>query len=123
MVLVVLLRDANQVISQDALIEWVWSGEPPEAAKSTLQSYISHLRRELRGNLARQGDGYRVEVNVESLDSLRFEDEVDKGRRLLATDPGRRSTLQAALGLWYGMPYGDLGTAPALMAEVAPAEN
>ena len=123
-VLAVLLANANQVVSQDALIDAVWSGEPPEAAKTTLQSYISNLRRELAGGLVRQGNGYLIAVEGESLDALRFEREVERGRRLLAADPEQAvDCLQKALALWYGLPYGDLGSTPALVPEVARLEE
>ena len=60
MVLAVLLSRVNHTVSQDALIEAVWSGEPPEAAKATLQGYIYGLRRELGSDsIVRHGDGYR----------------------------------------------------------------
>ncbi|MEX2134612.1 MAG: winged helix-turn-helix domain-containing protein, partial [Acidimicrobiia bacterium] len=44
-VLAVLLHSANRLVTQDALIDSVWSGEPPEAARATVQSYIYNLRR------------------------------------------------------------------------------
>ncbi len=120
MVLAVLLASANKVVSQDALIEAVWAGEPPEAAKATLHSYVSLLRKELGGEIAREGDGYRVVVEDDSLDALHFERLVIDGRKELGSDPASAlATLQEALELWHGLPYGDLSGAPALMAEVS----
>lgn len=123
MVLAVLLANANRVVSQGALIEAVWSGEPPDAAKATLQSYVSLLRKELGGEIQRDGDGYRV-VAADRLDASRFEHLVAEGRAKLDADPAVALViLQEALALWYGLPYGDLGGEPALTAEVVRLEE
>lgn len=123
MVLAVLLANANRVVSQDALIEAVWSGEPPDAAKATLQSYVSLLRKELGGEIHREGDGYRV-MAADRLDASRFERLVAEGRAKLDTDPAVALViLQEALALWYGLPYGDLGGEPALTTEVVRLEE
>lgn len=120
MVLAILLAHGNRVVSQDALIEAVWSGDPPEAARTTLHSYVSHLRRELGGEIERQGHGYVMAVDEASLDAIRFEHLVIDGRKKLEVDPARASTvLHEALVMWFGNPYGDLGGAPTLAAEVA----
>ena len=107
-------------MSQDALIEAVWAGEPPEAAKSTLQGYVYGLRRELGGeSIVRHGDGYRVDVE-ESFDALGFERIVAQGRQTLPEDPVAAATmLNKGLAMWYGTPYGDLGGSEALAVEVA----
>lgn len=119
MVLAVLLANANWVVSQDALIDAVWSGEPPAAAKATLHSYVSILRKELGGEIVREGDGYRVMVADDHLDAARFEHQVAEGRGVLADDPFEAfSLLQGALSMWHGHPYGDLGGEPALALEI-----
>jgi serine/threonine protein kinase/DNA-binding SARP family transcriptional activator/WD40 repeat protein len=120
MVLAVLLSRANHTVSQDALIDAVWAGEPPDAAKSTLQSYVYGLRRELGADsILRQGDGYRVEADARSFDVLGFEALVESGRQSLRTDPAvARSALTRALGMWFGTPYGGLEDIPVLAAEV-----
>lgn len=107
-VLAVLLSRANQVVAQDTLIDAVWSGEPPEAARATLQSYIYNLRRATKSDLIlRRGDGYLIEADAGSFDVLDFTAKLEQGRSLLATNPGAaREELADALGLWYGAPYG-----------------
>ena len=124
MVLAVLLASSNHVVSRDALIESVWAGEAPDAAKATLHSYVSHLRAVLGGGLASQGDGYRVDTNSSTLDSLQFEQLIDQARDLASSDPGvALSLLQQGLDLWFGEPYGDLNGEPALAAEVSRLEE
>src|SRR5262249_44921249 len=46
-VLALLLTRANEVVSVDALIEELWSGEAPRTATNTLQYYVSQLRKAL----------------------------------------------------------------------------
>jgi WD40 repeat protein/serine/threonine protein kinase len=119
LVLAVLLAHANQTVQQDTLIDAVWSGQPPEAARSTLHVYISNLRKELGPEqILRRGDGYRVDVAARSFDVLLFEQLLDEGRQRLAPDPAAaRVALVQALELWRGQAYGDVGGAPALAAE------
>lgn len=47
LVLAHLIGRANDLIPADVLIDQVWGEQPPEAAKGTLHSYISHLRKAL----------------------------------------------------------------------------
>ena len=119
MVLAVLLRSANRVISQDNLIDSVWAGEPPEAARATVQSYIYNLRRVLGPDtIVRRGDGYLIEVDASTFDVLAFEQSVENGTELLRTDPASaRATLVAGLDLWFGNAYGGVDH-PELDAEI-----
>ena len=107
-VLAVLLRSANRVIPQDSLIDSVWAGEPPDAARATVQSYIYNLRRVLgQDAIDRRGDGYVIEVDATTFDVLDFEKGVETGTALLKEDPAAaRTALVGALELWYGTPYG-----------------
>ena len=119
MVLAVLLRSANRVLSQDALIDAVWAGEPPEAARATVQSYIYNLRRVLGPDaIVRRGDGYFIEVDAENFDVLAFERSVRAGTDLVKVDPASaRATLIEALDLWFGTAYGGIDL-PDLDAEI-----
>src|SRR6476646_311086 len=46
-VLAVLLAHVNEVVSIDRLIDELWGETPPNAATSSLQAYVSNLRRVL----------------------------------------------------------------------------
>src|ERR1700728_3642481 len=68
-VLAMLLMRRNRAVSVDALIDAVWDGDPVPAARTSIQSYVSTLRRLVRdagGNpntvLARAPPGYRLNV-------------------------------------------------------------
>jgi DNA-binding SARP family transcriptional activator/WD40 repeat protein len=110
MVLAVLLHSANRVVSQDALIDSVWAGEPPEAARATVQSYIYNLRRAIGSDaIVRRGDGYLIEVDADSFDVLAFEERVEKGAGLLESDPAAaRVALLEGLDMWFGTAYGGI---------------
>jgi DNA-binding SARP family transcriptional activator/WD40 repeat protein/energy-coupling factor transporter ATP-binding protein EcfA2 len=118
-VLAVLLRSANRVLSQDVLIDSVWAGEPPEAARATVQSYIYNLRRVLGPDaIVRRSDGYLIEVDAETFDVVAFERSVQTGRDLLMVDPASaRATLIEGLDLWFGTAYGGVDL-PDLDAEI-----
>lgn len=55
MVLALLLMNANRAISVDRLIDGVWGDDAPNAARHTLQSYVSELRKVLDDQLKREG--------------------------------------------------------------------
>src|ERR1700761_1202326 len=56
-VLAMLLINRNRPVSVDALIDAVWEEDPVPAARTSIQSYVSTLRRLLRGAA---GDPYGV---------------------------------------------------------------
>ncbi len=101
-----------EVVSTDRLIEDLWRGEPPEAAKHTLHVYISRLRKALgpdRHRLERYATGYRLTVDDAELDASRFEAAAARGRDALEQGdaPGAAVTLREALELWRGTPLAE----------------
>jgi DNA-binding SARP family transcriptional activator/WD40 repeat protein len=118
LVLAVLLSRANRVISQDALVDTVWAGEPPGSGARSLHTYVANLRKALYGAIERDGTGYVLHVEPDHLDALRFESLVDEARATHAMNASQASALlRSGLGLWTGRPYGDLGFEPALSDE------
>jgi DNA-binding SARP family transcriptional activator len=119
MVLAMLLASANHVISRDALIEGVWAGNPPPAARTSLHTYLSHLRDVLGPKtISTSHGGYVIHASPDTLDSLAFENLIEEGRRLSASDvPKAAGLLDDALSLWAGPPFGDLGDQPAIVTE------
>src|SRR5918999_2166442 len=107
-----LLLSPNEVVSVDRLIDAVWGETPPERVRQALQVYVSHLRKAIPDGAARirwEQGGYRVAVENDELDSLRFERLVAEGRSLLAAgDPrGAADAFEEALGLWRAPLAGD----------------
>ena len=110
-VLALLLLHANHVVSSDRLIDDVWGERPPRSAASTLQSYVSRLRRTLGAHaLWSAQTGYELRVAPERIDLHRFRALAIDGRAHLASGEPKKAVaaLQEALSLWRGEPSGDL---------------
>lgn len=118
-VLAMLLLDANRVVSVDRLIDGVWGDEPHDRAASTLQVYVSNLRKLLGADrIATERPGYRIVVGDGELDLLRFEADIAAGHDHLAA--GRNGQAEAsfdrALAAWQGGALADLSAEPFAMA-------
>jgi DNA-binding SARP family transcriptional activator/ABC-type glycerol-3-phosphate transport system substrate-binding protein len=120
-VLALLALNANRVVTVDRLIESLWSSEPPETARNTLQTYVRHLRKALGADrIEHRSSGYALAAVPDEVDVLRFEMLVDEARRRTSTDPvGAVSTLRDALGLWRGEPLDDLADQESLQPDIA----
>lgn len=96
----------------EVLVDAVWAGQAPKAARQSLQNQITRLRRRFGSELIQtEHDGYRIQAEV---DVERFE------RGVAApvdgpVDPASVPVLEVALGEWHGVPYADL-------TEFVPAE-
>src|SRR5919106_3875991 len=102
-----LLLSPNRVVSVDRLVDAVWGETPPARVREALQVYVSHLRKAIPDGAARirfEQGGYRIAVEEDELDALRFERLVARGRSLLAAEDARGAAdaLEEALGLWRG---------------------
>jgi basic membrane lipoprotein Med (substrate-binding protein (PBP1-ABC) superfamily)/DNA-binding SARP family transcriptional activator/Tol biopolymer transport system component len=124
LVLALLLAEPNRGVSIDRLVDGLWGDEPPDSARHTVQSYVSELRKIVGPVIEREGAGYRIRADRDTLDALDFEGRVAEGRALADTDPvGASTVLEEALELWRGTPFDDLGTQPMLQAESARLEE
>jgi predicted ATPase/class 3 adenylate cyclase len=99
--LALLLLNANRVVSRDRLIDQLWGEEPPETAVTSIQVYVSRLRKLLAAEtLLTRPPGYLLEVEPENVDLFRFERLVGEARQV---DPERAAQLlDEALALWRG---------------------
>src|SRR5438552_10442689 len=111
-VLAALLLRVNEVVSTDSLIEAVWGEDPPPTARTALQVHVSKLRRLLVDDphveLETVHPGYRIRVDPEAVDSLRFDALVDDGIGALHDGDHQRAVdvLRRSLALWRGHPLG-----------------
>ena len=119
-VLAHLLVRANELVPAEALIDQVWSGEPPDAARGTIHSYISHLRKALGPDrIEGRPPGYVLHLGADELDAERFE-RLLREARFANGSPGRAGNLlREALALWTGPAFADLSFEPSLAAEIA----
>ena len=115
--LALLLLEPRRAVAADRLIDELWRGQAPTGA-STLPSYVSRLRRALGDPALIKGasTGYALAVDADQIDAMRFEQLVDKGRAALSQGRAQRAAehLNAALALWRGTPFGDVGDDGAL---------
>ncbi|WP_445149603.1 BTAD domain-containing putative transcriptional regulator [Baekduia sp. Peel2402] len=107
-----LALDAGRDVSPATLIDAVWDDTPPGDAGHALQALVSRLRRALApgGELVSGTAGYRLAVDPEAVDALRFETLAAAGAAALRNgDPARAATiLRDALALWRGPALGEL---------------
>lgn len=122
MVLAALAANAGRLMTVDALVDRVWDEDPPDAARSTLYSHVSRIRRVLdeaaRGEdetlghpplqLVRVSGGYLLRAADDSIDLLRFRALVARARGLRPGDAECARLLRDALDLWRGSPLADL---------------
>jgi DNA-binding SARP family transcriptional activator len=108
-VLAALLLNANQVVSEDQLIDLLWEDRPPASARGQLQVRVWELRKLLgREVIVRREPGYLIEVGAGELDVEVFGDITKDARRLIGCGEPRLGVdrLRAVLELWQGPPLG-----------------
>src|SRR5262249_49887162 len=124
--LALLLTRANEVVPTDRLIDVLWSGSPPRAARNVIQGHVSDLRKLLgRGVIVTHRSGYAIVVEPERLDLHRFERLLEEGSGALAD--GRpveaAGKLREGLALWRGQALADVADEPELRLEVGRLEE
>ncbi|MEU1804840.1 BTAD domain-containing putative transcriptional regulator [Streptomyces sp. NPDC019937] len=125
LLLAALLCRPDQVVSVDHLVDALWNEDPPKSAGKNIQVYVHHLRRTLAAadetaRVVHQRPGYRLAIDPEKIDTVRFEHTVDLARRAAtAGDPARVDRLTGdAMALWRGRPFTGL-EGPALLEDEA----
>jgi DNA-binding SARP family transcriptional activator len=120
--LALLLVDANRVVSTDRLVDALWGEEPPRTAVTSLQNFVSQLRKLLGPEtLVTRPPGYQLSIAPEQLDLERFRRLVDEAR---GEPPDvRAARLRQALALWRGPPLADLEFESFAQPEIARLEE
>lgn len=111
-----LLLRANHWVSDAELIDVLWLSGAPASAQGNIKSYVSQLRSMLgpiddRPNrIERIRGAYRLTVGRDELDTMIFEDLVERGKEALTThDPEKAASLLIeALEIWRGTPFESL---------------
>ena len=130
----ILLLESGRVVPAERLLELVWAGEAPETARNVLQVHIFQLRRVLEPDrdkknpysvLVSQAPGYRLQVEPEAIDLLRFQGLVARARDATAAqnDTEALALLDQGLELWRGPLLADLDEVPLLARERARVEE
>ena len=103
--LIALALEAGHAVPKATLVDWIWGEHPPADAANALQRLASRLRKVLpAGSVEGQPDGYRLKIDPDDVDAVRFERLVGQARN--DEDPRR---LREALALWRGAAMQDVG--------------
>jgi predicted ATPase/DNA-binding SARP family transcriptional activator len=106
--LIALALEPGQVVPKATLVDWIWDERPPSETANALQRLVSRLRKALpEGLVEGQTDGYRLTVEPDAVDAVRFERLVGQARN--DEDPRRVRLLREALALWRGPAMQDVG--------------
>jgi predicted ATPase len=106
--LIALALEPGHVVQKATLIDWIWGEQPPADAANALQRLASRLRKVLpEGVIEGQVHGYRLAVEPDAVDAVRFERLVGQART--DEDAQRVRLLREALGLWRGAAMQDVG--------------
>ena len=122
--LAALLVDVNTVVSQDRAIEALWPDRRPGKPLSSLRAYLSHLRGVLtaaglpKDTIRSAGDGYRLDIDPAAIDAVRFEELLRSSADEAPALAERVATLDEALRLVRGDPYGDMPYAEFAQREI-----
>jgi predicted ATPase/DNA-binding SARP family transcriptional activator len=106
--LTALALEAGHAVPKATLVDWIWGECPPSDAANALQRLVSRLRKALpEGLVEGQPDGYRLTVEPDAVDAVRFERLVGQARG--DDGPQRVRLLREALALWRGAAMQDVG--------------
>ncbi|WP_433182572.1 BTAD domain-containing putative transcriptional regulator [Actinoallomurus sp. CA-150999] len=125
--LALLLLDAGRVVTAERLIDALYGEDPPAGVANALQSQVSRLRRGLRAAdlVELHPAGYRLAVEPDDVDALRFERLARDGRRALAAGDHARAAalLREGLDLWRGPALADVTAASYAEAQAVRLEE
>ncbi|HJP74828.1 MAG TPA: BTAD domain-containing putative transcriptional regulator [Pseudonocardiaceae bacterium] len=108
--LIALALNPGQLVPKGTLIDWIWGEQPPSDSSNALQRLVSRLRKVLPdGSIEGLTDGYRLRIEPEDVDAVRFERLVSASQVRDDDDPRRANLLREALGLWRGAAMQDVG--------------
>ncbi|WP_194814166.1 BTAD domain-containing putative transcriptional regulator [Nocardia sp. XZ_19_385] len=106
--LVALALEPGHPVPKATLIDWIWGENPPADAANSLHRLVSRLRKALpEGSVEGQTDGYRLRVEPDAVDAVRFERLLAQARN--EDDPQAVGRLREALALWRGAAMQDVG--------------
>jgi len=118
-VLALLLLEAPKPVSTDRLIDALWTEQPPRTAATSLQNFISQLRKTLGADvLVTKPPGYALEIRPEEVDLTRFRHLVATARAAIEASE-RAGRMREALDLWRGAPLADFEFEPFAQPEIA----
>lgn len=115
----ILALEAGRNVSLDRISALLWDEQAPADPRATLHTYVCRLRSALANGLGRAchivsahgAGGYRLELDSEIVDVLRFRSLIREAREIAAPDT-RARVLRSAVALRRGPLLDDVATAP-----------
>jgi DNA-binding SARP family transcriptional activator len=127
-----LMLNLNTVVRSSECMEELWGVQPPRSARSTLQTYVLHIRRMLKAAgvscaetaLMTCGAGYQLTDEGE-IDRAIFQELAFSGRAAAAAGDDRQASalLSDALAVWRGHVLADVQVGPLSAAHVIELEE
>ena len=127
-VLALLAAEGGRVVSVDRMIEEIWQGAPPARALTSLQAYVSNLRRLLEPDraprtpatlLVSAPPGYALRLPDDAVDARRFERLLHDARAGAVAPDAALHSLAEALALWQGPAYAEFADETWAAPEIA----
>ena len=123
-ILALLLLHSGHPVPVPRMVDELWPGGAPPSAVANVTTYVSRLRRILRGvgcALTRRDNAYLLETPAESVDLHRFTALTGQAEKTWqAGDVAGSACLWAsALAIWRGAPFESVATGPDLEAAAA----
>ena len=120
--LALLLFDAGRAVSTDRLIEALWGEQPPRTAATSLQNFVSQLRKLLGPDrIVTKPPGYLIRIDSSELDVNRVQALLEEAKAVPASE--RCKKLRDALELWRGAPLEEFGYEAFVQGEIARLEE
>jgi len=108
--LIALALRPGHVVPKASLVDWIWGQDPPADAANALQRLVSRLRKALPDvAIEGQPDGYRLRLEPDAVDAVRFERLVIAAQAHPEDGSRRVRLLREALELWRGAAMQDVG--------------
>jgi DNA-binding SARP family transcriptional activator len=120
--LALLAVNAGRVVPTDTLVDQLWGEQPPRTAVTSLQNFVSQLRKLLGPEtVVTKPPGYLLRVERDNVDAFRFERVLGEVKALPAAE--RSSRLGEVLTLWRGPPLADFTFEPFAQPEIRRLEE
>ena len=110
MLLAALLLHQGEPVSSDALADALWGEHPPTAAATSIQTYVSQLRKLLGADaIVTQAGSYRLTREAGTVDAHAFEQAVEEGIGALEAAHWQTAAdmFERALRSWHGPALAD----------------
>jgi DNA-binding SARP family transcriptional activator len=120
--LALLLLEAGRAVSTDRLIGALWGEQPPRTAATSLQNFVSQLRKALGPDrIVTKPPGYLIRLEASQLDLNRVHTLRDEAKVASASE--RCAKLRDALAHWRGSPLEEFAYEPFAQNEIARLEE